>query len=170
MNYVQTTTKIVNTASDPLRLHSTKTEGDSNVIAKMPKGASVSVIKETADGWAEVTYNGKTGYCASRYLKDPNMAVMPTTTGSSTTSSTQQQSTLKQSTMTDNVKKILKWTGIAAAVGVAGYFVYKAVGKKRPTTTASAGKSKSVKSLAGVSHKRKKKQKKGKRENILRLN
>lgn len=68
--------------------------------------------------------------------------------------------------MTDNVKKILKWTGIAAAVSVAGYFVYKAVGKKQPTTTASAGKSKSVKSLAGVSHKRKKK---GERENILRL-
>lgn len=47
-------------------LRSSADYGD-NIICVIPKGAKVEYIKGT--GWANVKYNGKTGYCGYRYLK-----------------------------------------------------------------------------------------------------
>jgi len=40
----------------------------STKICCMPKGSKVTVMKELANGWRYVDYNGKNGYCSGRYL------------------------------------------------------------------------------------------------------
>lgn len=39
------------------------------VVQVIPKGAKVELIQKTNADWYNVRYNGKTGYCASKYLK-----------------------------------------------------------------------------------------------------
>lgn len=39
------------------------------LITTMPKGEFVKVLSTDKYGWARVTYKGKTGYCAARYLR-----------------------------------------------------------------------------------------------------
>lgn len=40
-----------------------------SIIGSVPKGQKVTLIQKTTDKWYKVSYNGKTGYCWSAYLK-----------------------------------------------------------------------------------------------------
>ncbi len=42
------------------------------VILTIPKGKTVDILKKESNGWYQVKYNGKTGYCNGRYLADPS--------------------------------------------------------------------------------------------------
>ncbi len=48
------------------------------VVAKLAKGALVEV-QSVENGWAKVTVNGKSGYCAAAYLAQANNAYEVTT-------------------------------------------------------------------------------------------
>lgn len=57
----------VNTKRDPLRLRK-KASLMAKIIYRMPKGAKVEILSE-GEKWNKVTYNGRTGYCCSKYIK-----------------------------------------------------------------------------------------------------
>lgn len=57
----------VNTKKDPLRLRN-KASMLGKIIYKIPKGAKVEILSE-GKKWDKVTYNGRTGYCSSKYIK-----------------------------------------------------------------------------------------------------
>lgn len=57
----------VNTKNDPLRLRK-KASLMGKVIYKIPKGAKVEILSE-GEKWDKVRYNGRTGYCSSKYIK-----------------------------------------------------------------------------------------------------
>lgn len=57
---------VVKLTSDALNLRASAST-DAKVLASIPNGATVTVSEITSD-WAKITYNGKTGYVAIRYL------------------------------------------------------------------------------------------------------
>lgn len=56
----------VNTQKDALNMRATP---NGAVIGSIPKGKTVELIQKTNKDWYKVKYNGKTGYCASKFLK-----------------------------------------------------------------------------------------------------
>lgn len=56
----------VNTNKSPLNMRATP---NGKVIGSVPKGAKVELIEKTNASWYKVKYQGKTGYCASKFLK-----------------------------------------------------------------------------------------------------
>ena len=42
---------------------------DCEVLTLIPKGATVTLLSDSTDGWAEVTYSSFTGYCSTSYLE-----------------------------------------------------------------------------------------------------
>ncbi len=58
----------VSAGGKKLNLRSAPGASDSNVAAKLPDGAELIVL-EYGDEWSLCSYNGITGYCATRYLK-----------------------------------------------------------------------------------------------------
>ena len=44
---------------------------DSDTVAKVPVGSTVR-INESASGWAQITFDGKTGYMMAQYLSEKN--------------------------------------------------------------------------------------------------
>ncbi len=72
---------MVNTATDPLVLRSSPSTSGA-VLATMPKGAMVQILNPAASpGWAQVSYQGKTGYASSQYIKMPSAALPPSLPG-----------------------------------------------------------------------------------------
>lgn len=68
---------MVNTASDPLIMRSSPSTSG-GMVTTMPKGAMVQILNPAAaPGWAQVAYNGKTGYASTQYLKMPSAALPP---------------------------------------------------------------------------------------------
>lgn len=59
--------ELTGTTTDSLRLRS-EPNTSSSILTTAPKGASVSVVEETGDGWYKVEYNGQTGYMSADYL------------------------------------------------------------------------------------------------------
>jgi len=57
---------IVNTQSDPLRVRKWAITGE--IIGKIPKGHTVEVLTEPADGWCQIRYNELEGYVSAQYL------------------------------------------------------------------------------------------------------
>lgn len=57
----------VNTKNDPLRLRE-KASIMGKIIYKIPKGAKVEILNE-GKKWDKIIYNGRTGYCSSKYIK-----------------------------------------------------------------------------------------------------
>ncbi|MDM0491465.1 SH3 domain-containing protein [Clostridium perfringens] len=57
-------------ANGGLWLHSSKDSYISSRLAIMDKGEKVTILEESGD-WFKVNYNGKTGFCASKYLSEP---------------------------------------------------------------------------------------------------
>ncbi|MDM0470973.1 SH3 domain-containing protein [Clostridium perfringens] len=57
-------------ANGGLWLHSSKDSYISSRLAIMDKGEKVTILEENGD-WFKVNYNGKTGFCASKYLSEP---------------------------------------------------------------------------------------------------
>lgn len=57
-------------ANGGLWLHSSKDSYISSRLAIMHKGEKVTILEENRD-WFKVNYNGKTGFCASKYLSEP---------------------------------------------------------------------------------------------------
>lgn len=57
-------------ANGGLWLHSSKDSYISSRLAIMEKGEKVTILEESGD-WFKVNYNGKTGFCASKYLSEP---------------------------------------------------------------------------------------------------
>ena len=39
------------------------------IVSRIPSGSFVTVTEETADGWSKITWDGKTGYVMSEFLK-----------------------------------------------------------------------------------------------------
>lgn len=58
----------VNTEKTGLRQR-TKPALTGSIIQVIPKGAKVELIEKTNKDWYKVKYQGKTGYCASKFLK-----------------------------------------------------------------------------------------------------
>lgn len=56
----------VNTVHDGLNMRATP---NGAIIGSIPKGKQVELIEKTNNDWYKVKYQGKTGYCASEYLK-----------------------------------------------------------------------------------------------------
>lgn len=56
----------VNTQKDALNMRATP---NGAVIGSVPKGKTVELIQKTNKDWYKVKYQGKTGYCASKFLK-----------------------------------------------------------------------------------------------------
>ena len=56
-------------ANGGLWLHSSKDSYISSRLAIMEKGEKVTILEESGD-WFKVNYNGKTGFCASKYLSE----------------------------------------------------------------------------------------------------
>lgn len=56
----------------PLKMRSTP-DTTKPYIAKIPNGSAVKVHAD-AEGWAKVTWNGKTGYCMSKFLAEVGLA------------------------------------------------------------------------------------------------
>ena len=54
------------TERTPLNMRSTP---NGVVIGSIPKGAKVEILDRTNASWYKVKYQGKTGYCSSKYLK-----------------------------------------------------------------------------------------------------
>lgn len=75
----------VTTASAPLRMRSGP-DTSYSTITTIPRGKTVTVTAES-NGFARVTYNGKTGWCSVQYLTKVN------TTSSSSSSSTTSSAT-----------------------------------------------------------------------------
>lgn len=57
-------------ANGGLWLHSSKDSYISSRLAIMDKGEKVTILEESGN-WFKVNYNGKTGFCASKYLSEP---------------------------------------------------------------------------------------------------
>ena len=57
---------VVTTASGSLNMRKTASKS-AEVIAKIPQGATVTVLME-ADGWWRVQYKNSTGWCAAEFL------------------------------------------------------------------------------------------------------
>lgn len=57
----------VNTNSANLNLRSSPST-NSAILAKMPKGSSVTVLNNEGNGWYRISYKGITGYASSRYI------------------------------------------------------------------------------------------------------
>lgn len=57
-------------ANGGLWLHSSKDSYISSRLAIMDKGEKVTILEESGD-WFKVNYNGKTGFCSSKYLSEP---------------------------------------------------------------------------------------------------
>ncbi len=57
-------------ANGGLWLHSSKDSYISSRLEIMDKGEKVTILEENGD-WFKVNYNGKTGFCASKYLSEP---------------------------------------------------------------------------------------------------
>lgn len=57
---------IVNTQNSALNMRATP---NGAIIGSVPKGAKVELIQKTTPDWYKVKYNGKTGFCYSKYLK-----------------------------------------------------------------------------------------------------
>ncbi|WP_300262323.1 SH3 domain-containing protein [Clostridium sp.] len=57
-------------ANGGLWLHSSKDSYISSRLAIMDNGEKVTILEESGD-WFKVNYNGKTGFCASKYLSEP---------------------------------------------------------------------------------------------------
>lgn len=55
------------TKTSPLNMRQ-KAKSTAKVVAKVPKGKMVYILK-VGDKWHKVKYNGKTGYCAAKYIK-----------------------------------------------------------------------------------------------------
>lgn len=51
-----------------LNLRSEKST-DSDVLTVIPKGATVTLLSDSTDGWANVSYSSYTGYCSTAYLE-----------------------------------------------------------------------------------------------------
>ena len=58
----------VSAGGKKLNLRSAPGASDPNVAAKLPDGAELIVL-EYGEEWSLCSYNGITGYCATRYLK-----------------------------------------------------------------------------------------------------
>lgn len=67
----KTTVKVKNgkviTKTSPLNMRQ-KAKSTAKVVTKVPKGKMVYILK-VGDKWHKVKYNGKTGYCAAKYIK-----------------------------------------------------------------------------------------------------
>lgn len=63
-------------ANGGLWLHSSKDSYISSRLAIMEKGEKVTILEESGD-WFKVNYNGKTGFCASKYLSEPTTYEKP---------------------------------------------------------------------------------------------
>ncbi|BDU85358.1 SH3 domain-containing protein [Clostridium perfringens] len=63
-------------ANGGLWLHSSKDSYISSRLAIMEKGEKVTILEESVD-WFKVNYNGKTGFCASKYLSEPTTYEKP---------------------------------------------------------------------------------------------
>ena len=63
-------------ANGGLWLHSSKDSYISSRLAIMDKGEKVTILEENGD-WFKVNYNGKTGFCASKYLSEPTTYEKP---------------------------------------------------------------------------------------------
>lgn len=63
-------TAIVSTRKSDLMLRS-EPSAKASVVASMPKGSKVTILLEEGD-WSYVEYQGKTGWCASKYLTTSN--------------------------------------------------------------------------------------------------
>lgn len=59
---------------------SRSTENNENIITVIPKGAKVTVVSTLDGGWTKITYNKKTGYVKSVYLKTASSTTETTTT------------------------------------------------------------------------------------------
>lgn len=57
----------VSTKNSPLNMRKTSST-KAAVVCKIPKGAKVEIVSE-GEIWNKVKYNGKTGYCAAKYIK-----------------------------------------------------------------------------------------------------
>lgn len=68
---------IVTTNSDPLNMRSSASTS-SSLVARIPKGSEVTVIKVNSSGsWGYVNWNGTTGYCSMQYLtKKPEVVIV----------------------------------------------------------------------------------------------
>lgn len=146
---------------------STDTSNLDNVLTKLNIGTAVSVDPSQAkDNWAYVqTTDGKVkGYMAQAYLSDNK----PKTTATTTTTITAEDSTAAQTdnkmTMSENVRKYLKWGLIALATCGIGYGIYK-VAKGGDTASAPRKKS-AAKALNGVGGEKSGKRKKKKSDAI----
>lgn len=132
--------KVVNTEQTGLNMRSSAS-ATAKVLSVIPRGTTVTVTGKTENNFTEVIYLGKNGYCSTEYLGDK--LTRGTGTGGSNNKTpitpTEDDSTLKTSSMTDKTKKILKWTGIAAAAGVVGYMVYKYTTKGKKKQSALSG-------------------------------
>ncbi|NGT95700.1 SH3 domain-containing protein [Clostridium perfringens] len=63
-------------ANGGLWLHSSKDSYISSRLAIMDNGEKVTILEENGD-WFKVNYNGKTGFCASKYLSEPTTYEKP---------------------------------------------------------------------------------------------
>lgn len=63
-------------ANGGLWLHSSKDSYISSRLEIMDKGEKVTILEENGD-WFKVNYNGKTGFCASKYLSEPTTYEKP---------------------------------------------------------------------------------------------
>lgn len=71
-------TAVVATQNDPLRVRESPKTG--KVIGKIPKGQTVSVLRDTGDGWPFVQRDVLCGYASSEYLQKVDVAENATTT------------------------------------------------------------------------------------------
>ena len=59
---------IVNTNHSALNMR-TKASMTGDIICAIPKGTKIELVAMTNNDWYQVRYNGKTGYCSTKYLK-----------------------------------------------------------------------------------------------------
>lgn len=57
----------VSTKKDPLNMRKTAST-KAAVVCKIPKGVKVEIVSK-GTSWHKVKYNGKTGYCSTKYIK-----------------------------------------------------------------------------------------------------
>lgn len=139
---------------------STDTSNLDNVLTKLNIGAAVTVDPSLAkDNWAYVqTADGKVkGYMAQAYLSDNKPSTTATTTTITAGDNTAAQTDNKM-TMSENVRKYLKWGLIALATCGIGYGIYKVA--KGGDTAVAPRKKPAAKALNGVGGKKSGKRKK----------
>ena len=83
---------------------SRSTENNENIITVIPKGAKVTVVSTHDGGWTKITYNKKTGYVKSVYLKSASS----TTTTTTTKRETKYNVNLRSSMRTDITSNIIQ--------------------------------------------------------------